>query len=214
MKRFFAATLLMAAALQAQSIRSNPGFNTSSIPANDDGSSTLVPLGFPVNFFGKTREHAFVNNNGNITFDAALATFTPFGLTNTRREIIAAFFGDVDTRGVGSRLVTYGTDTIDGRRAFGVNYLNVGYYASHADKTNSFQLIVIDRSDTGVGNFDIEFNYQRIAWETGDASDGVGGVGGVSAAVGWSNRQRRAWRAICGLSSSASIAAAGKTRQS
>ena len=187
MKRFLAATLLIAAALQAQAIRTNPGFASSSVPANDDGSSSMVALGFEVNFFGKTRTHAFVNNNGNITFDAALATYTPFGLTSTRREIIAAFFADVDTRNPASRLVTYGTDTIDGHRAFGANYIDVGYYQSHADKTNSFQLIVIDRSETGAGNFDIELNYQRIAWETGDASSGVNGLGGVSATVGWSN---------------------------
>ncbi|HYP05040.1 MAG TPA: putative Ig domain-containing protein [Bryobacteraceae bacterium] len=187
MKRFLAATLLLAATLHAQAIRTNAGFSKNSLAANDDGSTGLVALGFELNFFGRTRTHAFVNNNGNITFDAALATYTPFGLTGTRREIIAAFFADVDTRGAGSRLVTYGTDTIDGRRAFGVNYIDVGYYAIHADKTNAFQLIVIDRSETGAGNFDIEFNYRRIAWETGDASGGTNGFGGVPASVGWSN---------------------------
>ncbi len=177
------------AAAQAQPtpIRPNPGFSATSIPANDDGSSPVVPIGFTINFFGRTRSSCFVNNNGNITLDGALATYTPFGLESTRKEIIAAFFSDVDTRGLGSSLVTYGQDTIDGRRAFGANYLNVGYYASHTDKLNRFQLVLIDRTDTGVGNFDIEFNYHHIFWETGDASGGVGGYGGVSAAVGWSN---------------------------
>ena len=35
--------------------------------------------------------------------------------------------------------MTYGQDTIDGKRAFGVNYINVGYFNAHADKLNSFQ---------------------------------------------------------------------------
>ena len=193
-KRILIATAVTAAVLalapasvSAQTIRTNPEFSQNSIPANDDGSSALLPLGFSVNFFGKNRNSVYVNNNGNVTFDAALQTYTPFGLEGTRREIIAAFFADVDTRPVGSKLVTYGRSVINDRPAFGVNYLNVGYYNEHLDKYNSFQLILIDRSDTGAGNFDIEFNYARISWETGDASGGVNGFGGVSASVGWSN---------------------------
>jgi hypothetical protein len=171
----------------AQAIRRLPGFQRNSIPANDDGSSALVQLPFTVNFFGRFRGSAYVNNNGNITFDESLSTFTPFGLVRTQREIIAPFFADVDTRSPLSALVYYGEDTIDGRKAFGVNYLNVGYFALHGDLLNSFQVILIDRSDTGAGNFDVEFNYERIQWETGDASGGAGGRGGTPVVVGWSN---------------------------
>ncbi len=178
---------LFPAAAAAQAIRRLPGFEEKAIPANDDGSSPRVSLPFTINFFGRIRSGCFVNNNGNLTFDAALATFTPFGLERTQREIIAAFFADVDTRNAASRLVTYGEDTVDGRKAFGVNYIDVGYFNTHADKRNSFQIVLIDRSDTGAGNFDVEFNYETIQWEAGDASDGVGGLGGTPAAVGWSN---------------------------
>ena len=101
MRRFlplFLLACLLAEGLGAQAIRRLAGFQKESIPANDDGSSALVQLPFTINFFGRLRSSGYVNNNGNITFDAALATFTPFGLENTRREIIAAFFADVDTR--------------------------------------------------------------------------------------------------------------------
>ncbi len=191
MRRILVASLLLSGVLSGiaygQAVRNLPGFLTSSVPRNDDGSSSLQPLGFNINFFGKNRSQVYVNNNGNVTFDAGLSTFTPFGLTSTRREIIAPFFADVDTRPARSKLVTYGVDTVNGKAAFGVNYIDVGYYNVHDDKLNSFQLILIDRSDLGPGNFDIEFNYNRISWETGDASGGVGGLGGVPAAVGWSN---------------------------
>lgn len=180
-------SLLAAVGASGQALRMNPGFQAKSIPANDDGSSPLEPLGFTINFFGRLRSSVYVNNNGNVTFDAPLPTYTPFGLEKTQREIVAVFFADVDTRGTGSNLVTYGQDVIDGKRAFGVNYFNVGYYNQHSDKLNTFQLVLIDRSDIGPGDFDIEFNYGRIAWETGDASGGVGGYGGVAAAIGWSN---------------------------
>lgn len=182
---FFAASL--AGIAPAQVVRTNPGFRNNSVARNDDGSSGLTSLGFPINLFGKYRAAAFVNNNGNITFDSPLSTFTPFGLRRTEREIIAPFFSDVDTRPLGSKLVTYGNDIVGGRRAFGVNWVDVGYYAQHTDKTNSFQLVLIERADQGPGDFDIEFNYARIAWETGDASGGVNGFGGTPAAAGWSN---------------------------
>ncbi|MEO5924837.1 MAG: putative Ig domain-containing protein [Bryobacteraceae bacterium] len=181
------ALLALSGVAEAQAIRANPGFNSNSVPRNDDGSSPLQPLGFTINLFGKIRSNVFVNNNGNITFDSSLSTFTPFGLKSTAREIIAPFFADVDTRNPDSKLVTYGQDVINGHRAFGANYIDVGYYASHVDKTNSFQLVLIERADQGPGDFDIEFNYGRIAWETGDASGGVNGFGGTPAAAGWSN---------------------------
>jgi hypothetical protein len=161
------------------------GFDTSTLPANDDGSTGLVNIGFTVNFFGLSFSQLYVNNNGNVTFDAQLGTFTPFDLNSTNQQIIAPFFGDVDT-GVG-QVVSYGTGTVDGRAAFGVNWVDVGYYFQSVDKLNSFQLVIIDRSDISAGDFDFEFNYDKIEWETGDASDGVDGLGGDSARAGYAN---------------------------
>ncbi|GAX62663.1 hypothetical protein SCALIN_C38_0026 [Candidatus Scalindua japonica] len=161
------------------------GFNTYTLASNDDESTGEVQIGFTVNFFGLNFSSLFVNNNGNITFDSPLTTYTPFDLTTTGQQIIAPFFADVDTRNSSS--VTYGTGTVGGHNAFGVNWENVGYYNQNADKLNSFQLVLIDRSDTGTGNFDIELNYDKIEWETGDASGGTGGLGGDSARSGYSN---------------------------
>ncbi|MEP6963243.1 MAG: nidogen-like domain-containing protein, partial [Acidobacteriota bacterium] len=89
---------LAAVSAQAEAVRTNPGFTAQSVARNDDGSSRLEGLGFTINLFGKTRTAVYVNNNGNITFDSALSTYTPFGLKGTEREIIAPFFADVDTR--------------------------------------------------------------------------------------------------------------------
>ena len=171
----------------ANAVRNLPGCTTNTLPANDDSSTSAVTLPFSLNFFGTTRTQVYVNNNGNVTFDSALSTYTPFGLTGTNTPIIAPFFADVDTRGTGSGLVQYGTTTVNSRQAFCVNYVNVGYFSSHVDKLNTFQLILIDRSETGAGNFDIEFNYNQIQWETGDASGGTGGIGGSPARVGYAN---------------------------
>jgi hypothetical protein len=162
-------------------------FNSNTLSRNDDGSTGQVNIGFNINFFGQNYSQLYVNNNGNVTFTNSLGTYTPFGLTTAFTPIMAPFFADVDTRNGGSAEVTYGTGTVGTHAAFGVNWDGVGYYGAHADKLNRFQLVLIDRSDTGAGNFDIEFNYNQVQWETGDASGGSGGLGGVSAHAGFSN---------------------------
>ncbi len=195
MRRFFLlammAVFIAAAPVQGAVVRS--GFDASSLAANDDLSTGLEAFGFTIDFFGQVYSGAYLNNNGNITFDAPLSTFTPFGLLATSTPIIAPFFADVDTSayvdlGEGD-LMRYGAGTVDGRDAFGVTWagVGVGYFDHGVDKLNKFQVVLIDRSDTGVGNFDIEFNYDQIQWETGDASGGNFGLGGDSAVAGYSN---------------------------
>lgn len=163
--------------------------NANILAANDDGSTGAVALPFPVNFFGNTYASAYVNNNGNITFDGPLSTYTPFGLTtNVGTPIIAPFFADVDTRGTGSNVVHYGASQ-DGH-TFCVNWVDVGYYGERTDKLNSFQLLLFDRSQNSgghPGDFDMVMNYDNMTWETGDASGGANGFGGASAHAGYSN---------------------------
>lgn len=150
-------------------------------------STGQVDVGFGLNFFGNMYSQLFVNNNGNVTFDDSLRTFTPFGIQASSVPIIAPFFADVDTRG-GSAEVSYGSGTVGGKSAFGVNWPGVGYFSQGLDKLNNFQLVLIDRSSEGAaGDFDIEFNYDQIEWETGGFSGGSGGLGGSSARAGYSN---------------------------
>ncbi|NTW41526.1 MAG: PKD domain-containing protein, partial [Cellulomonadaceae bacterium] len=167
----------------------DPACVENTLPANDDGSSSQVNLPFDINFYGTTYSTMWVNNNGNVTFDGPLSTYTPFGLLATNRAIIAPFFADVDTRGTGSQPVQYGygATAYQGHAAVCVNWVNVGYFSGHADKLNSFQLLLVTRPDKGVGSFDIVFNYDQIQWETGDYSGGMNGYGGTSARVGFSS---------------------------
>lgn len=171
-------------------VRAVPGFTANSLGPQDDSPSPAANLGFNINFFGVQTNTVFVNNNGNITIGQPFSQFTPTALNtaNGGIPIIAAFFADVDTRGPGSGITTFGTDNLCGFPAFGVDYINVGYFDSHVDKLNSFQLILVSRPDTGAGNFDIEFNYDQIQWETGDIDSPTGnGLGGSSARVGYTN---------------------------
>lgn len=168
-----------------------PGFDDYVLTRNDDGSTDQIPVGFPINLFGTTWNDCYVNNNGNITFDGPKIDFTPDPLQVIGFPIVAPFWADVDTRASGSSEVTYSYDVelVNGRPAFGVNWKSVGYFNSNDDKLNSFQLVLIDRSDTGSNNFDIEFNYDIVLWESGDhfTSGGIDGYGGKPARAGLSN---------------------------
>jgi hypothetical protein len=151
---------------------------------NDDNSTDAVPLPFELNFFGYAYTSVYVSNNGYVRLDAATTDYTPYPLTDTTNAIIAPFFGDVDTRNLSSALVTYGSSP-DGK-TFCVNWIGVGYYETHMDKANSFQLLLVDRAEVAAGDFDMVFNYGSLNWETGDASYGTGGIGGTAARAGFS----------------------------
>ena len=177
----------LAAPAHAGAIHDGAQF-TNVLARNDDGSTGVVAIGFNIDFYGLAAQSTlFVNNNGNVTFNAPLSTFTPFGLITSTIPIIAPFFADVDTRNSASDVVRYGQGTIGGRNVFGVNWINVGYFPSAANLLNSFQLIITDRSDVAAGDFDFEFNYDQVQWETGSASGGSGGFGGSPARAGWTD---------------------------
>ena len=161
------------------------GLFSTVLPANDDDSTGQITFGFATNINGTTYTQAYVNNNGNITFDSALPIYTPAAITSgTFGPIIAPFFGDVDTRGIGMP-VTYGSSMLGGKHVFGVDYINVGVY-SQQNILNSFQVILTDRSDVAAGDFDIQFNYDKIRWEASTASGApAGGLGGTSALAGY-----------------------------
>jgi hypothetical protein len=169
------------------------GFNNTSIIQGgytNDGTSGPVNLGFNINFFGNVTNTIWVNNNGNLTLNGT-TTATP-GLLNLPASgipMIAPFFADATTLFYPDEPVTYGVDFIGGHLAFGVDYINVTYNPLFTAPTllNQFQVILIDRSDTGPGNFDIEFNYNQIRWEAGETDGSIGGIGPRSAIVGFSD---------------------------
>ncbi|SFU73290.1 nidogen-like domain-containing protein [Pseudoduganella namucuonensis] len=156
------------------------GYGELTQPANDDGSSNQLNLPFALNFFGHNYDKFFVNNNGNVSFNAALSTFTPSPFPIANQPIIAPFWADVDTRGTGA-VYTAAPDA----NTVVVTWNNVGYYNTHSDKLNDFQMTLFNRADTGAGNFDVEFRYNKLEWTTGDASSGVAGLGGKPAQAGY-----------------------------
>jgi hypothetical protein len=169
-----------------------------SIKRLDDDGNKKAEIGFKINFFGITYDSVWVNNNGNVSFDSALRTYSPRLIQRNSLPILAPFFADVDTRFYG-KVTRYGKAALEiapgnSRNIFCVNWIDVGFYheeSAPGDRTilNSFQMILIDRSDIAAGDFDLEFNYDKIKWEAGVMSGGnASGLGGDStASMGWSN---------------------------
>lgn len=164
-------------------------------PEGQTGPETY-PFGFGINFFGTKYSAAYINNNGNITFTEPLATYTPSSLTTFGSPIIAPYFADVDTRGEESAIVNFGQGTLNGKKVFVVNWPKVGCYNFVDTVLDNFQLILIDRADRATGvngdDFDIEFNYNSIQWDTGEASGGnefcvKTSESGTSAIAGYTN---------------------------
>ncbi|KAK9829690.1 hypothetical protein WJX72_007367 [[Myrmecia] bisecta] len=179
-------------------------FGANHLQANDDGSTLLIPLPAPLNFFTTPYTGLYVNNNGDITFREVLPVFTPFNLYTTNIPIVAPFFGDVDTRGVNSGLCYFDIDADSGvlskaqqrapqetpgfmpDHALVATWPKVGYYQQHTDKTNTFQMALTwSDSPTDKRTYAC-FYYGDIQWETGDASGGSNGFGVKSARIGFS----------------------------
>jgi hypothetical protein len=75
---------------------------------------------------------------------------------------------------------------------------NVGYFGSHVDRLNSFQIVLRGGSEMDVGQFEVEFRYARCEWTTGDASGGSGGRGGTPAQAGFDAGNRHDSRVLPG----------------
>ncbi len=185
-----------------QGLGGDAGFGENILDRNDDESTDFIDLStvFPngLNFFGQVYNGLYVNNNGSVTFNEALSTFTPETISDGTIPGIFPFWADVDTDGgeatptpggtsQGTNLVYYDLD--DTNNIFTVTWDDVGYFSENTDLLNAFQLIIADLSDNAgraPGDFSITFKYEDINWVTGDASDGEGGFGGTPARAGYS----------------------------
>lgn len=161
-----------ASAAGPNAIMTPSGYNANSVARGDDTSNLVVGLPFTMNWNGTTYDRIYINMNGNCTFGSGFTTYNPTStLASTRANIMAPFWADVDTRNTSTGQVTYSSTAsgsipqVDGHDAFFVNWINVASYNQQSSPLNSFQLVIVDRSDTGAGNFDFMFNYDQITWD-------------------------------------------------
>lgn len=203
------------------------GYGVGELASNDDGSTGSIDLTpafvLGINFFsfrftpprGYYRA-LFVNNNGNVTFNGALGTFTPTTFPIADQPMIAAWWGDVDTRNrtispdtrnrVYYVLEATGATRPEGGASTGrfiATWHYVGYFSNANDRLNDFQIILTNRSDIVAGDYDVELRYNQCQWTTGTASGGSGGLGGTAAQAGFDAGNRADFFALPGSQSPA-----------
>jgi hypothetical protein len=148
---------------------------------NDDFSTGLISIPFNFSFYGNNYNSLYINNNGNISFVASYGTFTANPFPDPTYNMIAPFWGDVDTRDTAGGAVYYQITPTH----MVVKWEAVGYYSFHSDKLNTFQLIITDGTDSLLpAGTNVSFCYGDMQWTTGDASGGMMGFGGAPATVG------------------------------
>lgn len=155
---------------------------------SEDGYVGPTDLGFTVKFGDlNPRTQIYVNENGSVSLgdsEVRWVSRANGALENLRTYILAPFFSDVKRRNnLGGQ--TYGQGTVDGRNAFASTWRDVAGYQGDAALTNSFQVVLIDRSDRGAGQFDFEFNYDRIEWDVSNANGAKNGGTGIAAIAGY-----------------------------
>ncbi|MDR3687007.1 MAG: hypothetical protein P4L93_08650 [Coriobacteriia bacterium] len=156
------------------------GWNTNAVARGDDTANLVVNLPFAMNWMGTNYSQLYLNMNGSVTFGSGFTSYTPGALSAVGQGIMAPYWADVDTRYVGapnqmyySNITSGSVPAVNGHKAFLVTWSNVMRYngaTQSSDTTDTFQLIIVDRSDTGAGNFDFMYNYDKVVWDMGTAS--------------------------------------------
>lgn len=134
-------------------------------------TGTYINLPFNFCFYGNSYNQVNYSSNGNIQFPPTNNTaFSSVGFPAPNDKMIAPFWSDLDNRGIGS----YFFDVFATYAVF--TWQNVGYYSSHSDKTNTFQMVITDGLDPVLpSGKNVGFYYGSMQWTTGDASSGLNG---------------------------------------
>ncbi len=153
------------------------GATASTIPLNsDDGTQTLIPIGFTFNYLGTNYTTVDACANGWISFGAAGANaWTNSGLFSATipNLTLAPWWDDMNTGTIGT--ILYQTQGVVGSRTFTVQWTDLLSYNGSA-RTVNFQCILYEGTNV------IEFRYGTLgagAFSTSEsASIGIEGATG------------------------------------
>ncbi|XP_061173563.1 fibropellin-1-like [Saccostrea echinata] len=154
----------------------------SELPANDDNSTSRIPIVVSFPFFGSSYNSIYVNNNGDTTFETPLRQFTsqPFPINGSHR-IIAPFWTDIDTRQGGKLWYRITTDTTILQR--GTNKIN-SLFPDIVTFTATWMMIITwedvaaySCSPTGT------INCQQVGFNAGDGENYYSVPGSMTDAV-------------------------------
>jgi len=164
---------------------------SNSMARNDDQSSARIDLGFNFCFYENDRDSVFINNNGNLTFGTPFAGFTPSGFPSSGLQMIAPFWGDVDTRnttGANTNQVWHQFIDLNGDLAIDtlvVTWDAVGVFPNNNSEFNTFQVAISGIRNAFGGNIlgpgnNAMFSYGDMNWTVGTASGGAAATVGIN----------------------------------
>lgn len=146
----------------------------------DDGWAAASPFNLPFQFcfYGNPYNQVWMNNNGNISFNSGISTFSSMAFPSAGNTMIAAFWADFYLTNGGTMHATI-TPT-----AAIFNWVSMGYFNNQSDKVNTCQIVITNGLDPLVIEGNTAIHFADMQWTTGSASSGVGGFLGTPATVG------------------------------
>ncbi len=148
-------------------------------PGNStDNYSAPINLGWNFNYFGQNFNQVVLTTKGTIVLgNAGYIDFTPSAFptplaneSNQQYDHIAGFWTDFDFGAIGELYYLVTSD------ALYVNYVDVGYWPTQSDKSNSFQMIITaDGSDVIGGGNNVQFTYYDMQFANSQISGATGG---------------------------------------
>ncbi|MDC0599749.1 gliding motility-associated C-terminal domain-containing protein [Flavobacteriales bacterium] len=135
-----------------------------------DYSHGPLSLPFTFNLFGLEFDEFYINSKGLISFSEPVIDWTPEELPDANYNIISGYWGDADYRLTGDIFYRI-TPT-----AVYVNWVDVGYYNNHDERTVSYQIVFSEDGSVAIGGgaANVQMCYENMEWAHGD----VGGEGG------------------------------------
>ena len=129
-----------------------------------------LSLPFTFNLFGQEFNEFYINSKGLISFTEPVIDWTPEELPDANYNIISGYWGDADYRLTGDIYYRITPDAVY------VNWVDVGYYNNHDDRTVSYQVVFASDGSVAVGggSGNVQLCYETMEWAHGD----VGGEGG------------------------------------
>lgn len=138
-------------------------------------------LPFSVNYAGNSYQNSFVNQDGGLVFTQE-SSLEQYFYSDTSDPRITALHSMSDrfnesnsTVFVGQTEDKFSVTWVDLKASENAEQITFGPHVSSPESaSNTFQMVLIDRSDTGEGNFDVEFRYENVDWWSYSYTDGDG----------------------------------------
>ena len=148
--------------------------------AGPDVDASLGPLALPFDFdfYGAMHDSFFINSKGTVSFGEFVIDWTPEEFPGAEYEQIAGFWADADYRATGEIYYNITPDAVY------VNFIDVGYYNLHDDRTVSYQITFTSNDSGTFDEGNVQLCYLDMGWCHGDVGGSSGCCGPTPANAG------------------------------